>query len=189
MYCWGFSRRSGVRAVSVPKLAVAVASFSLACVASGALVGYWVAREATVQVAGSERPAPDAYTLEQLGTISGRMFSLESEAVLLGRKIGLLQGAEGLSPTAAAARRSPRKPAAGGPLLPPRAEMAATLLSVEALESSLREVERALSAISEEATRQGLAGMSFPSRRPIEGAEIESNFGNRIDPFTGHLAT
>ena len=186
MYYWGVSRRSGARAVSVPKLAVAIASFGLICVASGALVGYWVARKATVQAAGSVQAAPDLYTLEQLGTISGRMFKLESEAALLGRKIGILQGVENHPPPAA--RQPMRKPAAGGPLLPPQADVAATLLSVEAIESSLRQVELALSAIGEEATRKGLVGMSFPSRRPIESAEIESNFGNRIDPFTGHLA-
>jgi murein DD-endopeptidase MepM/ murein hydrolase activator NlpD len=184
----GATSRSPVRTLPVRPLAAAVALAAVVLLAAGASLGYWLGklpapRLRTADAASAQRSSP--FTLEQIGTISGRLFRLESEAAQLSQRIGVLD--KEASPVAARPRGrdgvSPMERsvgASGGPLLPPLAAPA----SHNALEAQLVRVEQLIAEVADATAERSLESMRLPTRLPIAGAELTSSFGNRSDPFT-----
>jgi murein DD-endopeptidase MepM/ murein hydrolase activator NlpD len=56
------------------------------------------------------------------------------------------------------------------------------------LGSRLERIEQQMALVSDAAMRHHLALMRLPSRVPVEGVDLSSTFGNRVDPFTGRHA-
>ena len=189
MIATGTTSRSRVRTLSVRPLIAALGLAALALLASGGAVGYWVAELAArslplpaVPTAATAEPLTVPFTLEQLGTISARIFRLESEAQQLSKKIGVLKSE---SPPARAPEREPSSPpqvpsgASGGPLLPARTGA----VDVRALDAQLARIEQQITSVANAAAQHSLELMRLPTRLPIAGAELTSTFGNRADPF------
>jgi murein DD-endopeptidase MepM/ murein hydrolase activator NlpD len=191
MIAAGRASSSRVRTLPLRALLGAGALLGLALLASGAGLGYWVARSA-VPAAGADAVTPQvqAFSVEQLGALSGRLFTLESQAGQLSRRIGQLQGtppkpaaATLPAPQAASAARGIRADA-GGPMLPPRPEPQ----GLEALRARLLSLEDQLERVAEAASEHNLALMRLPTRPPLRDADLVSFFGNRDDPLTGRRA-
>ena len=201
MIATGANSRSPVRTLGVRPLIAAAGVAALALLGAGGALGFWVATlEAPVPVARAAVPlaaralepaqAASAFTLEQLGAISARLFRLESEAAQLGRKVGLparpvTPGA--IVPPAGATTPSATLPVpagpSGGPLLAPRADLG----DAAALDSQLARIEAQIARIADAAALRTLEVMRLPTRLPIVGAELTSHFGNRVDPIAhGH---
>jgi murein DD-endopeptidase MepM/ murein hydrolase activator NlpD len=192
MIATGATSRSRVRTLSVRPLIAAVGIAALALLASGGAVGYWLAelgpRSLPPPAAAAAAPAEPVavpFTLEQLGTISARIFRLESEAQQLSRKIGVLKSETPRSPLAPARQPAPAQPtptgASGGPLLPARTGA----VDVGAVDAQLARIEKQIASVANAAAQHSLELMRLPTRLPIAGAELTSTFGNRADPF-GH---
>jgi murein DD-endopeptidase MepM/ murein hydrolase activator NlpD len=194
----GASSRSRVRTLSMRPVLGAVAAAAFVLLGAGASVGYWLAepQPAPAAIAAAPAPSPAAhpFTLEQLGALSARLFRLESEAAQLGRRIGVLQKDPApLSSTTSAApkRDSTARPeaaaqsvepagASGGPWLPARSPAA---LQFDALDGQLMRLEATIASVADATVRRSLELMRLPTRLPVAGAELTSNFGNRSDPF------
>ena len=192
MIATGTTSRSRVRTLPVRPLIAAMGVAALALLASGGAVGYWVAElalrslpaPATAAATKSAETVAVPFTLEQLGTISARVFRLETEAAQLSKKIGgLKSGAPAPTARAPAAEPSSREAAptgaSGGPLLPARTGAA----DLGALDAQLARIERQIATVASVAAQHSLELMRLPTRLPIAGAELTSSFGNRVDPF------
>ena len=187
MIATGATSRSRVRTLPVRPLIALAGVAALALLGSGGAVGYWLADlplRAIPTAAAAPAPEPLAlpFTLEQVGTISARLFRLESEAAQLGKRIGTLS--DGPAVRRAAPGRDDKslvEPAgpAGGPLLPERGDAS----PLGAIDAQLGRVEQQIALVASAAAEQSLAQMRLPTRLPIAGAELTSSFGNRIDPF------
>jgi murein DD-endopeptidase MepM/ murein hydrolase activator NlpD len=186
MIATGAASRSRVRTLSIRHVLIGGAAAALLLMGAGAALGYWLAAAQAPMPVAQERPRPALpFALEQLGALSGRLFQLESQAAQLSRRLGLQQAAHPAAPEASAPQA--RKPGSGGPMLPPRpADIA--LDSLDALQLQLARVERQIAQVADAATLHTLQLMRWPSRSPIEGAEMVSHFGNREDPFTHRQA-
>ena len=191
MIASGAASRANVRTVPMRHLATAAALASLMLLGAGAAIGYWLSSSVdTLPAAASadERPrAAFPFTVEQLGAISGRLFKLESQAMQLGKRIGILQKDEAQPPAPG------KKPGSGGPMLPPRPaipglEEVSSAEDLDALEEQLSRIEQQIAAVSDAAAQRSLDLMRVPTRIPVLGAELASRFGNRSDPFTGRHA-
>jgi murein DD-endopeptidase MepM/ murein hydrolase activator NlpD len=188
MISTGAASRSRVRTLSIRHVLVGSAALAVLLLASGTVLGYWIAAsQAPRTVAAQERPRPALpFALEQLGALSGRLFKLESQAAQLSKRLGVQP--EAAAPQDAAASQAAAKAGgSGGPMLPPRPADVA-LDTLNALELQLARVEQRIAVVADAATLHTLARMRWPSRPPIEGAEIVSRYGNREDPLTHHQA-
>ncbi|MCX9156212.1 M23 family metallopeptidase [Niveibacterium sp. 24ML] len=168
---------SGVRTLSVRTVLLAGAGLAMLLLVLGALLGYLLAGGSPAALPKIPMLRQNPYTVEQLGAISGRVFKLENEAAHLGRKIGVMDEYES---------KAVNKAGKGGPMLPPRVLDSHDPLAE--LDAALARVEGRLNEIGEATAQRNLAHMMFPSRLPVEGAEIGSAFGNRMDPFNRRLA-
>jgi len=190
----GASSRSRVRTLSMRPVVGAALIGAVGLLAAGGGLGYWLAEPASapapLAAAAAPAPVPHAFTLEQLGAISGRLFRLESEAAQLGRRIGVLQK-DPAAPAGPSARRDAVRqdatpnvaaPAAasGGPWLPARSSSS---LELDALDAQLMRIEEKIASIADATVRRSLEVMRLPTRLPVLGAELTSSFGNRSDPF------
>ncbi|SAK78787.1 peptidase M23B [Caballeronia hypogeia] len=89
----------------------------------------------------------------------------------------------------AAARRASSSDAEGGPELPPRrCETTGTPSNPQVTRAELDCVSTTLSALEQGAAQHEAAWNAFPGRRPLALGRTGSPFGNRADPFTGHLS-
>lgn len=178
MVSMGSLSQSGVHTVSLRRVGLALSLVAAMLLGCGIAAGYLVGRggELPRVLPSIPRANPNPYTVEQLGTLSGRLFKLESEAAQLGRKIGVITDYE--------SQLKQRKGGTGGPMLPPR--LGAD--PVAALDAALQEVEAHLTEVGHATTQRNLQHMSFPSRLPVIGAELGSVFGNRLDPINHRLA-
>ncbi len=195
----GASSRSRVRTLPLRPLLGAALVGALTLVVAGGGLGYWLAAPTLVQVpmtaAAVPAPAAHPFMLEQVGTLSARLFRLESEAAQLGRRIGVLQKEPAASPASGASlRREPVGPGAsgdaavpagpsGGPWLPPRPPAAAGLDVLDALDERLVRIEPPIARVADATVRRSLELMRLPTRLPILDAELTSSYGNRSDPF------
>lgn len=161
---------------------------------------------------------PEARLLiDRFGELTGRMVQLEAEAKGLATRIGVLRdfGAR-LNESADAESKSGRVPktppaSSGGPLLSPTTAFSPRIADPVAmlahspldaggddsasLSDELARMERDIERVSETfahldnlATSFSLAQMAFPGRAPVPDVEVNSNFGNRVDPFGSRLA-
>jgi murein DD-endopeptidase MepM/ murein hydrolase activator NlpD len=168
---------SGVRTLSLRTLLLAGAGIAALLLVLGALLGYLLAGGSPAALPKIPMLRQNPYTVEQLGAISGRVFKLESEAAHLGRKIGVIDEYES---------KASDKSGKGGPMLPPRVVDSHDPLAE--LDAALARVEGRLNRIGEATAQRNLTHMMFPSRRPIDGVEVGSAFGNRMDPINRRLA-
>jgi murein DD-endopeptidase MepM/ murein hydrolase activator NlpD len=185
MIASGSARACGMRTVSmrcVIGVAVGVAALLLA---AGTGLGYWVF--APVHPATPTLPAVaptvSPFALEQIGTLSGRLFRLESQAGQLSETLRHMVGRlpkAAASPASAAGR--------GGPMLPPRAGGGVTADKLVEMSMRLHDIEQQIAQVADAATLQHLELQHLPTRLPLEGAELSSTFGNREDPFNGRRA-
>lgn len=183
MLSTGGITNSGVRTLSARTLVLALSVLALGLIALGGGIGYLLAhnKKPQVVVMAPTTAAPNAYTVEQLGALSGRVFRLESEAAHLGRKIGVLQEYEAQTKGKAKAQDG-----RGGPMLAPR--LGAANSPVAELDRALRHVEDQLDQVGSATAQRNLGLMTFPSRLPVLGATLGSVFGNRTDPINHRLA-
>jgi murein DD-endopeptidase MepM/ murein hydrolase activator NlpD len=190
MIATGATSRSRVRTLSVRPLIAVAGLAALALLGSGGALGYWIAEPTSRPMpptAAAEHPqATLAFTLEQVGAISGRLFRLESEAAQLSKRIGVLKKD---APPSSSRERGAKDDlssagsagASGGPLLPPRPD--STTTDIGALDAQIGRVEQQIAGVASAAEQRSLELMRLPTRLPIAGAELTSSFGNRIDPF------
>lgn len=190
MFAAGSTRGSPLRSVSIRALLLGGGLAAFGLLAIGAGLGYWLsvrvlAPALPVQVA-QERSRPALpFAVEQLGALSGRLFTLESLAGQLSARLGAVPGP---IPKPASASASATKPdGSGGPMLPPHPELDASD-GLSALQARLGDIEQLIARLSDAATLRSLALMRMPSRLPIEHAALVSLFGNRDDPLTGRRA-
>ncbi len=188
MFAAGSTRGSPLRSVSIRALLLGGGLAAFGLLAIGAGLGYWLsvrvlAPALPVQVA-QERSRPVLpFAVEQLGALSGRLFTLESLAGQLSARLGAVPG-----PIPKPASASATKPdGSGGPMLPPHPELDASD-GLSALQARLGDIEQLIARLSDAATLRSLALMRMPSRPPIEHAALVSLFGNRDDPLTGRRA-
>lgn len=188
MFAAGSTRGSPLRSVSIRALLLGGGLAAFGLLAIGAGLGYWLsvrvlAPALPVQVA-QERSRPALpFAVEQLGALSGRLFTLESLAGQLSARLGAVPG-----PVPKPASASATKPGgSGGPMLPPHPELDASD-GLSALQARLGDIEQLIARLSDAATLRNLALMRMPSRPPIEHAALVSLFGNRDDPLTGRRA-
>lgn len=181
MIATGGADRARVRTVSSRRLAAAAAGCAVVLLASGAGLGWWLARANDVPVTASAAPAHRAplvpFAIEQLGALSARLFRLESEAAQLRRRIAPAGSAE-------AAASAPVQPGSGGPMLPPRPDPQ----DVSGWEDRLEEIETQLAQVADWSAERAIARLRLPTRVPVASAAIVSAFGNRSDPFTSRRA-
>lgn len=191
-----------LRTVSARRLVFGVVAIALITLAAGFAIGFELARESAppVEVAPQAEPSgePESrFLIGRVGELSGRLMRLESEAILLAKRIGLKRDAHPAQP----AEKTPAKPAAveaeGGPMIPAigaaagsesASQMEALNDSLRVLEQDLARLESQLTTIDEMAAQKSVLSMVFPSRVPVEGGKIGSDFGNRRDPFNNRLA-
>lgn len=188
MFAAGSTRGSPLRSVSIRALLLGGGLAAFGLLAIGAGLGYWLsvrvlAPALPVQVA-QERSRPALpFAVEQIGALSGRLFTLESLAGQLSARLGAVPG-----PIPKPASASATKPdGSGGPMLPPHPELDASD-GLSALQARLGDIEQLIARLSDAATLRSLALMRMPSRLPIEHAALVSLFGNRDDPLTGRRA-
>lgn len=190
MFAAGSTRGSPLRSVSIRALLLGGGLAAFGLLAIGAGLGYWL----SVRVLAPALPAQLAqersrpvlpFAVEQLGALSGRLFTLESLAGQLSARLGTVPGP---IPKPASASASATKPdGSGGPMLPPHPELDASD-GLSALQARLGDIEQLIARLSDAATLRSLALMRMPSRPPIEHAALVSLFGNRDDPLTGRRA-
>lgn len=200
--------RSRVRTLSTRAL-VLIASGALVAVAATAFaIGVGVGRS------GTEAPAsplsvdhPEGrFLVDRLGEISGKLARLESEAVSLARRVGVVRSGAPLVEDKPAVGTTPEPEAdpagkgdsRGGPMIPAFGEgsdpdavssmfddhgtgLTDIEYELDRLGAVLFEVERA-------ATELDVALMAYPNRNPVPGGRRNSSFGTRIDPFNGRGA-
>jgi murein DD-endopeptidase MepM/ murein hydrolase activator NlpD len=181
----GRTAGAGLRTVGARSLAAGLGVAALALVALGVALGQ---RLGDSQAGGAaallDASRPDGRALiEHVGTLSGRLLRLESEAERLGRSIGTDAGE---AATDAAEDGAPSGGPWVAPVLPARG--GDVVAALERFAAELDRVEAVMERIARAAALRDLDGMALPSRFPITGGRISSGFGNRTDPFTGDRA-
>jgi len=209
----GTITRSRLHTFRISTLLLSAGLVLLLTLAGALRVGYTYGRAAPA-VAAAASAVPDAsYTeflerpegralIERIGTLSGRVIQLETEAQALAARIGLIQdiGRRTGRPGAAAdsTGTSAAVPAgpSGGPFLPapPDAEAPAAGAGsreppgLRRLERELEQLDATLDLLASATMPLELAGMAFPSRLPVNAPRITSGFGLRMDPMTRRRA-
>ena len=184
MIAVGATRASRVRTVSIRSLMIAGVLTASGLLAAGTGLGLWISQPTpVVQPDSAPSPATLPFAIEQMGALSARLFKLESQAVQLGQRVGVMLGAEPKAQPAARESRADK----GGPMLPPRPDRDAHDV-LGALQSRLHLVEQEIALVSDAATLRSLSLRRLPTRLPIADAELVSSYGNRDDPLTGRRA-
>ncbi|MDE1182279.1 M23 family metallopeptidase [Paraburkholderia sp.] len=141
------------------------------------------------------------YTIDQLGKLDASVAQMAPRIARLAAQVGALSSFEARLGTPRSAPRPAVAPAGGGsrdedaeggPSLPPRdcvappakrarVDAAATRRQLDCLGAMLSMLERDTAA-------HAMVYAAFPGRMPADGARFGSPFGNRTDPFDGHLS-
>jgi murein DD-endopeptidase MepM/ murein hydrolase activator NlpD len=194
MYTASTTQGSRLRSVSVRALLLGTGFAAFGLLAAGAGLGYWVSAQAVkpapvAQAAVAPRPNASslAFTVEQLGALSARLFTLESLAGQLSTRIGASPSANARPAPQGGVRKAEAAAGSGGPMLPPRAERDA-LPDPFALQSRLADIEQQIARVADAAALRSVELMRLPTRLPLAHATLGSPFGNRDDPFTGRRA-
>jgi murein DD-endopeptidase MepM/ murein hydrolase activator NlpD len=187
---------SRVRTLSARSVLAGCALVALGLLTAGAGIGHWMAQlSPPSSVESAPSPSLSAFTVEQLGALSGRLAILEREASRLSERLGVSLGAVA-GPGGPASAANGARAGRGGPMLPPRPaddtpgvrDTAADPGRLGALGPRLEQIEQQMALVADAAMLYRLALMRLPSRLPVEGVEPSSAFGNRVDPFTGRRA-
>lgn len=194
--------RSRVRTLSSRTL-ILMASGALLAVAAGAFtLGVGVGRggnEVLSSPLSIDHPE-GRFLVDRLGEISGKLARLETEAVNLARRVGVVKSGEPLvTPAPAELETAPAEAgrgSRGGPLIPDLGDGADVGFSVfddhtaglTDIEYELERLGAVLFEVEQAATELDLALMAYPNRDPVPGGQRNSSFGKRIDPFNGRAA-
>jgi murein DD-endopeptidase MepM/ murein hydrolase activator NlpD len=176
--------RAGARVRTLPasRLWLAGTSAALALLGAGVGLGCWISAPAVPSLAVPQRTSPALpFAIEQLGTLSGRLFKLESLAKQLNDRLGTNTQV----PAGRESAKSEPGSGRGGPMLPPRD---APKLDIGGLHERFERIEALFAAVGDATVRRSLQLMRLPTRLPIEEPELTSTFGNRGDPITGRRA-
>jgi murein DD-endopeptidase MepM/ murein hydrolase activator NlpD len=166
-----------LRSLSVARLLAVSALAAVTLLAAGIAIGVQLVAPHSPATTAAPTIAPMAAAMDQLGSLSARLFRLESQAARLGERFGVPAAAKAASAVA------PR-PGSGGPMLAPRVSPA----SADELDAQLELLEEQLDTLADAAADSQVGAMRLPTRRPIAGGELSSPFGNRIDPLNGGRA-
>lgn len=186
----------------------------IGAIVGGGFMGYRMGQAKAPEPVGETSVAltldqPEGRALvDRVGELTGRLIRLESEALTLAKRVGVLKDFEAQSvdsakaPRAAKLREAAGAPS-GGPLLPAVGTTASDAVSVStasnahgddfgtglaSLEQQLDRIDAAFSLVDRVTTERNLQNMAFPSRLPVVDRPVTSGFGNRLDPFTRRLA-
>ncbi|SFP25917.1 Peptidase family M23 [Geopseudomonas sagittaria] len=199
--------RDAIKVVSLRRL-LAPALGALLVLNLGVFVGgVWVGRGlspaqpplAEVEAVPS---AEDRFAIDRVGVLVGRLKSLESDVLALGKMLGehkkLTREVSSLDPALLPALVPDKRGGAGqgGVLLPPQGcsgeslqGQAPSLADLPRTEEATRCLRSVLDGLLESVAKRNAALMTIPSRRPVVAqARFGSAFGNRVDPFNRHLA-
>ena len=191
---------SPIRTVTVRGTVVAVAALLVVTLAGGVGLGYQLAaggsETASVALTATLDPRrPENQALvDRIGSLTVRLLRLESDAISLAGRVGVLDVTKRRAPPAAAAANAAgATEPSGGPLLEPEDDPAVVVqpdihAALDRIDRDLDKIDASLALVTGRTTESDLAGMAYPSRYPIPGARISSGFGNRRDPFTNRLA-
>ncbi len=199
---------SRLRTLRASTLLLATAVLLLVTLVGGIGLGYGYGQRATdtaaatpAQISSLARnlEAPERRALiDRVGSLSGRLIQLESEAQGLAGRLATI---EGTGPRAApapagavqAGTQAERLPAettapSGGPWVPvPETGDVDDEIGLTQLERDLDQVSMRLDDVEAAMAPREQASMAFPNHIPIS-RRITSGFGIRIDPFTGRRA-
>ncbi len=192
---------SPIRTLTVRGTVMAVAALLVITLAGGIALGYQLAGAGPRTASTSLTPALDPKRpenqalVERIGSLTVRLLRLESDALSLAGRVGVLDATKRRAPPAAAAAANAAgvTEPSGGPLLDPEDDPAVIVQSnvydaLARIDSGLNDIDASLALVTGATTESDLAGMAYPSRFPIPGARVSSGFGNRRDPFTNRLA-
>jgi len=201
--------RDAIRVVSWRRLLVPALGALLVLNLGAFVGGVWVGRGLSQPLApvAEAETAPgdeDHFAIARVGTLAGRLKSLESDVLSLRKMLGehktLTRQLSALDPALLPAL-VPDKPAGvrggqGGVLLPPRGcfeespqGLTTPLEDLHHTEMAARCLRTLLDQMMESVAQRNAALMAIPSRRPVQAqARLGSAFGNRVDPFNKHLA-
>jgi len=224
----GSLTRSTTRTISLKLIVgLVLASFALV-LAGGFALGYWLSRgdNGVAQVLVEQAPvetesaldvvdfnaivslSDNRYLIERFGELAGRMIQLETEALELATRIGVIKEfEERIKPEEAldvpkgrVARTPPGRPA-GGPLLRPTNDGSGMppgevrLKVIDPLSDDLSVIDADIERLSDVfadldriATSLNHAHMLFPGRQPVQDVAVTSGFGNRVDPINRRRA-
>ena len=180
---------SRMRTLTTRMLAIAAGALALAGLLGGFALGFQLGGGSHANDGGAsefanldpELPGNQAL-IREIGSLSGRLNSLEAAANRLDKRIGAKPQNRA---RAADSRADVAEQPAGGPLLEPGSGAGAgTEGSLLWLDRGLDDIEARLDRVASMLARRDLDRMSFPSRAPIPGVMISSDFGRRVDPFT-----
>jgi murein DD-endopeptidase MepM/ murein hydrolase activator NlpD len=183
-------------------------------IAAGGVMGYRMGQAEVPEPVGETSVAltldqPEGRALvDRVGELTGRLIRLESEALTLAKRVGVLKDFEEQAGTPGKTSRTakPREGASapsGGPLVPAVGTAASDALNVSGaasahgddfgtglagLELQLDRIDAAFALVDRVTTERNLQNMAFPSRLPVVDRPVASGFGNRLDPFTRRLA-
>ncbi|MDR2853386.1 MAG: M23 family metallopeptidase [Burkholderiaceae bacterium] len=194
------------------KVLGAVGLFALLAFGGGLWAGVTLSHrtESSVVAKIMEDPTREKLVITKLGELSARVQKLQSDAVYLVKKVSvqdqMTRKLKAIDPQLTP-EKLPPMPATetaegdGGPLLPPRvcdnktSKLKAiigarpeTLERVEQTENSISCLHTLLDQIQTIVSERDVNFMAVPSMRPVDSGKIGSTFGNRVDPFTRHLA-
>lgn len=191
---------SPIRTVTVRGTIAAVAALLVVTLAGGVALGYQLAGTGLPSANAALTPALDPgrpenqALVERIGSLTVRLLRLESDALSLAGRVGVLDATKRRAPPAAAAANAAgTTEPSGGPLLDPEDDPAVVVQAdvydaLARIDRGLDDIDASLALVTGATTESDLAGMAYPSRLPIPGARISSGFGNRRDPFTNRLA-
>ena len=178
-------------------VASCLATFALGCWFGGRLP---LDAAVVAPVASSASATSEPLALERMGTLVGRLQSLEADIQALQRMLEqnqtLRDQVTAVDPTLLPALLAEPQAhgAQGGAWLPPRscnANAAGEGLPMRMLGTSEQValcLRQQLDLLLNRVASRNAALMAVPSQRPVLQARLGSLFGNRVDPFNGHLA-
>jgi murein DD-endopeptidase MepM/ murein hydrolase activator NlpD len=167
-----------LRSLSLARLLCTAALTATALFGAGIAIGVQLAATPRVQASDAANVTPMAAAMDQLGSLSARLFRLENQAARLGERFGVPAA------PAKAASAVATAPGSGGPMLAPRLSPT----SADELDAQLELLEEQLDVLADAAADSQIGAMRLPTRRPIAGGELSSPFGNRIDPLNSRRA-
>lgn len=154
--------------------------------------------------AGGQRGAEESFTIDRVGVLVGRLRALESDVLSLRKMLDEQQSLTrqisdldpSLLPEWAPSPSQGDGAAQGGPWLPPlgctNAEQTASLSPLDDLrqgEAVARCLRQELDRLMDGVAERNATLMAIPSWRPVSAqVRLNSNFGNRVDPFKRTLA-
>jgi murein DD-endopeptidase MepM/ murein hydrolase activator NlpD len=195
---------SRLRTLRASSLLLAIAMLLLVTLVGGIGLGYRYGHlavdssfAAAAELSSLERPERRAL-IDRIGTLSGRMIQLESEAQALTARLGTIEGTgQRTGPAPARTLQADTQPGtppvettapSGGPLVPvPETGDVDDEIGLTTLERDVDQVSMSLDKVEAAMAPRELENMAFPNRPPIS-RPITSGFGKRVDPFTRRLA-